>query len=129
MTDLFKEIIPSILKTKDYDYSESDYVPYLVNKALSFHIDCLFTVEILNCYPFLDKKLQYDYYFYAIKGYNRPFKKWIKGSEDKNLQIIQSYYNCSLSKAKEIIGLLTNENISLIKTQMDVGGQEKKSTK
>ena len=43
MPDLFKEIIPSILQTKENVFGEdySDYVPYVVNKALSYHVDCV----------------------------------------------------------------------------------------
>ena len=53
--DLFKEVIPSILKTNEHiinsDEDEKDYTPFVVNKALSGHIDCIFYVNEVNKNP------------------------------------------------------------------------------
>ena len=64
MPDLFKEIIPSILKTKksviNNDIEAKDYKPFLVNRALSYHYDCIPYVNEINQYPFLDNDIQYQ---------------------------------------------------------------------
>jgi len=43
--DLFKDIIPSILQTKkcviNDEIDQKDYVPFVVNRALSYHMDCI----------------------------------------------------------------------------------------
>lgn len=129
MADLWKEIIPSLLQTKDYLLNDSDeeknYNPYIVNKALSTHIDCLFYVSEMNANWHLDKKLQYDYYFHSLKGYKRKFQKWFKNEEPEEIKLIMEFYNYSNLKAKQIFHLLSQEQIEIIKNKLDKGGKSK----
>ena len=54
MSDLFKDIIPSVLQTKkDVLEDEKDYNAFVVNKALSFHFDCVLQVNSMNMLPAL----------------------------------------------------------------------------
>ena len=52
MPDLFKQIMPSILKTKtdvlQTKDDEKSYVPFVVNKALSFHSDSVLFANEMN---------------------------------------------------------------------------------
>ena len=133
MKDVFKEILPSLLLTKEYalesEIDEKEYNSYVVNKALSYHIDCILTVNIVNSLPFMDNKLQYDFYYHTIKPYKRPFKKWVRANENKNLETIVKYYDCSWAKAKEILTLLSPEQIIELQEQMDIGGRISGNTK
>ena len=119
--DLFKEIIPSILKTNEHvinsEEEEKDYVPFVVNKALSGHIDCIFYVNEVNKAPHLDKKLQYDYLYHSIRKYNRNFQKWIKYKESDDIELLKEYYGYSSDKAKDILKLLSEEHIKFIKNK------------
>jgi hypothetical protein len=84
MSDLFKEIIPSILQTKkDVLNNESDYVPFVVNKALSFHQDCILYANQINMFPSIPKSVQYQYYINTIRPYKRHFKKWLKKEKNR----------------------------------------------
>lgn len=125
--DVFKDIIPSILKTKEYqlntDDEERDYNPFLVNKALSQHIDCIFYVNEMNINGHLEKKMQYDYYFHSIRKYNRGYQKWFKVTESNDIQLIKEYYGYSTDKAKQVLPLLTEDNIEFIKNKLDKGGK------
>lgn len=127
--DLFKEIIPSILKTNDHLINnadeEKDYVPFVVNKALSGHIDCLFYINEMNKKPHLDKQLQYDYLFYSVRKYNRSYQKWVKYKDSDDIELIKEYYGYSSDKAKEVLKLLSKENLKYIKDKMDKGGTSK----
>ncbi len=64
MPDLFKDIIPSILQTKKNvlqdEIDVKDYTPFVVNRALSYHMDCILYANELNLYPEMDKDLQYQ---------------------------------------------------------------------
>ena len=63
--DLFKDIIPSILQTKQYiltPENEKEYEPYITNRALSQHNDIILYVNEMNLYSHLDKKMQYDFF-------------------------------------------------------------------
>ena len=40
---------------------EKDYAPYIINKCLSGHIDCIMYANEMNQNHFIDRKLQYDF--------------------------------------------------------------------
>jgi hypothetical protein len=123
MADLFKDIIPSLMQTKkDVLEKESDYVPYIVNKALSFHYDCILQSNMMNILPNTDKRMQYDFYLNTIRSYKRPFRKWHKAETNEDLTSVMEYYSFSLSKAREALVLLNDSQLSLIKKNLYKGG-------
>ena len=125
MSDLFKDIIPSILQTKkDVLDVESDYNPYIIDRALSFHFDCVLQSNQMNLYPGLDKKLQYHYLLNSIRGYKRPFRPWQKRETIEDLEAVREHYNYSYEKAKEVLSLLTPEQIASIKNGLQKGGTD-----
>jgi hypothetical protein len=125
--DLFKEIIPSLLKINEHlinnEIEESDYTPFIVNKALAQHIDCIFYVNEMNINCHLDKKMQYDYLFHSLRRYNRGYQKWYKNTESSDLQLIKEYYNYSTDKAKQVLPLFSKEDLIFIKNKLDKGGK------
>lgn len=126
MPDLFKEIIPSILQTKKSvikdDIDQKDYVPFVVNRALSFHLDCILYVNEINLHPGMDKDMQYQYLLNTIRPMRRKFQPWQKTETDKNLQYVKEYFKYSNSKAKEALRVLTDEQITDIRIKIDKGG-------
>lgn len=123
MSDLFKEIIPSILMTKkDVLEEEKDYIPYVVNRALSQHMDCLLYVQQMNLYPELPRKLQYHYFLNTIRPMKRKFQPWQKKDKIENLECVKEYFGYSDEKARQALHILNNDNIAFIKKQIDKGG-------
>lgn len=124
--DLFKEIIPSILVTgKPVLTSEEDYknyVPYVVNRALSFHLDCVLIVNEMNVYPSTPKDIQYSYLLNSVRHYKRPFQPWVKKETIEDIALIKEHYQCSEQKAKEFLTILTRDEINEIKNNNDKGG-------
>jgi hypothetical protein len=126
MSDLFKEIIPSILQTKkDVLDNEKDYKPYLVNRSISYHIDCILYANQMNMNHHLDEKLQYQYLLNTIRPMKRKFQPWQKASAIKDIDFVKEYFGYSNEKAKEALRLLTDEQITLIKEQLEKGGVKK----
>jgi hypothetical protein len=127
MADIFKEIIPSILQTKkDVLDEEKDYKPYLVNRSLSYHIDCILYANEMNMKSNLSGKLQYQYFLNSIRPMKRKFQPWQKQEVVKNLECVKEYFGYSNEKAKEALRILTDEHIALIKEKLDKGGVTKK---
>jgi hypothetical protein len=127
MPDLFKEILPSIMKSKQnvFDGDYSDYNPFIVNRALSYHIDCLpYAAEICSL-SHLDKDMQYQYLLNSVRSMKRDFKKWQKSETEENLECVKLYFGYSNQKAKEALRILTNEQIAEIKIKTDKGGVRK----
>jgi hypothetical protein len=129
MADLFKEIVPSILQTKkrciETEDDEKDYNAYVVNRALSYHIDCVPYVNEINMLHFLDKKLQYDYLLNSIRPMKRKFQAWQKAESVKDLECVKEYFGYSDAKAKEALSILTKEQLSYIRKITDKGGVSK----
>lgn len=126
MSDLFKDIIPSILQTKkDVLEEEKDYVPYVVNRALSYHLDCILYTNQMNIHNKLDKRLQYQYLLNSIRPMKRKFQPWQKASVEKDLEYVKEYYGYSDEKAKDALRILTDDQIALIKEKLDKGGVRK----
>lgn len=130
MTDLFKDVIPSILQTKKHvvtSENESDYVPFVVNKALSFHYDCVMWANEMNLRPNTDGLLQYHYLINKVRGYRRPFQKWQKRETLENLELVKEYFNYSNEKAKEALNILSDDQIIEIRKRLNKGGLNVKS--
>lgn len=130
MADLFKEVIPAIMQTKKKvvtEENEKDYVPYVVNKALSFHSDCISYANEMNMVPGADRLLQFHYMLNTIRGYRRPYEKWQKLEKSDDLEAVKEYYNYSNEKAKAALELLTEEAMEAIKKNLYKGGIHGKS--
>ena len=129
MADLFKEIVPSILQTKvNYlrdDVDLKEYSPFMVNRALSYHMDCVLYANEINKHHSIDKDMQYQYLLNSIRPVKRKFQPWQKSSTDKDLECIKEYFGYSNQKAKEALILLSAEQIAEIKIRTDKGGVKK----
>ena len=123
LADLFKDVIPSILQTKkDVIETDKDYTAFIVNRALSFHYDCVLQANEMNRYPNLPGTMQYHYLLNTIRGYKRPFRKWEKRDTIDDLEAVREYYNYSYEKAKEVLVLLDATQLETIKKEIDKGG-------
>jgi hypothetical protein len=89
----------SIFETEQ---DEKDYVPFLINRGLSQHVDSIFYANEMNINHHLTKKMQYDYLFRSIRKMKRGFGKWAKSEKSEDIELIQRAYKCSERKAKEI---------------------------
>ena len=129
MPDLFKDIIPSILQTKtnvlQNELDVKDYTPFVVNRALSYHMDCILYANELNLYPEMDKDLQYQYLLNTIRPMKRKFQPWQKALADKDLECVKEYFGYSNQKAKEALRILNDEQIAEIKANTIKGGVNK----
>ena len=125
MTDLFKDVIPSIQQTKKIvitSENERDYVPFVVNRSISFHLDMVMAANEMNMNPSTDNLLQYHYLLNTVRAYKRPFQKWQKRDTIENLDAVKEYYNYSNEKAKDALSLLSNAQIEEIKKSLNKGG-------
>ena len=121
--DVFRELIPSILQTKkNVLENEKDYPAFVVNKAISFHYDCVFQANQMNQFPSLPNNMQYQYLLNSVRGYKRPFRKWEKRETIENLEAIKEYFNYSNEKAKEALVLLDATQLEEIRKALNKGG-------
>lgn len=103
------------------DWSEKQYNPYIVNKGLSYGQDTVIPANEMNSRPHLDKILQFSFLIYIIRPKKR-FNKWLKAEKIEALEVIREYYGYSKEKARQVLPLLNDEQIEIIKTRIYKGG-------
>jgi len=100
---------------------ESKYLPYIVNRCLSGHLDAVMYANEMNINNHLDKKLQYDFLLNTLRSKKR-FSPWIRKEEMENLELVKKYYSYSNEKAKQVLSILTEDQITYIRKKLDTGG-------
>jgi hypothetical protein len=103
--------------------AEKDYLPFVTNRCLSYFPDTVFYANQMNLMPHLDKKMQYDYLREKLSRRSR-FSKWTKQEENPDIDAIKQYYGYSIQKAKQILPLLSDEQIAIIKSHLNTGGHK-----
>lgn len=125
MADLFKEILPSILQTKEYalltDQDEKSYPAFMVNRALSYYKDTVLIANQMNEFHNVDNKLKYDFLFHVIRPAKR-YSKWHKPEVNEYVELLKEYYQCSDSKAIEFLKILNKKQLDMIKQELYKGG-------
>lgn len=97
----------------------SDYNSFLVNRALSQHMDTVLMANEMNLYHFIPEIMKYDYLYHMVRRKKR-WGKWAKPVEIKNLDIVQKFYNVSKDKALGYLELLTVEDLEDMKKKLRV---------
>lgn len=101
--------------------TEKAYNPFIVNRALSYFPDTIHDAQYMNMSPHLDKKLQFDYLINNIRRAKR-FSKWGKKKEDKDVELVQEYYNCNYQRAVEALSILSKDQLDVLKKELEKGG-------
>ncbi len=103
---------------------EKDYIPFLVNRSLGYFMDTIMYANEMNQKNSLDHKLQYDFLLNIIRPRKR-FSKWLKKSKDNNIDLIKNFYGYSYTKAKDVVDILSEDQLEQISSKLDTGGLRK----
>ena len=119
-----KDWLNSINFTKE-DYSDSikDYPPYIINRCLSGHIDCILFANEMNLHHSLDKDMQYSFYLNTLRKKKR-FSPWLRKDKVTDLQCVKQYYGYSNEKASQALKILSKQQLDYIKQRLDTGGSQ-----
>ena len=104
------------------EWSEKQYNPFVVNKALSFGSDTIILANEMNSRPLLDKLLQFQFLINIVRPKKR-YNKWIKAEKEAEaLNLVKQYYGYSTEKAKSALRLLNASQLDIIKDRLNQGG-------
>jgi hypothetical protein len=117
-----KDWLNSINFTKE-NLSEDikSYPPYIINRCLSGHIDCIMFANEMNLNHSLDKDMQYSFYLNSLRKKKR-FSPWLRKEKVTDLECVKQYYGYSNEKASQAMKILTKEQLNFIKQRLDTGG-------
>lgn len=102
---------------------EKLYNPFMTNRGLSYHISSIMDANLMNQVAFLDKQLQFDFLISSVRREKR-FSKWFKPEANENLELISTVYQCNLRRAQEILSVLSDDQLELIKSSQNTGGRK-----
>ena len=123
-----KEYLKAINQSKEPLMDSEDemwvkkYSPFISNRCLYPFPDTILLVNEMNIYNGLDNKLQFHFLLNSIRTRKR-FAPWLKTSKIKNLETIKKYFGYSDQRAKEVLNVLKDEDISYMKTKLEKGGK------
>ena len=107
------------------ELSEKEYVPFVVNKGLSYFPDTILYANEMNRLHLLDNKPQFLYLLNSIRPRKR-FGKWHKNELTDDLKIISEYFGYSYAKAKQIQNLISSDQLNTMKEKLQKGGMNTK---
>ena len=105
------------------DITEKAYNSFIVNRGLSYFKDTVIFANEMNRNHHLDSSLQFDFLINIIRKRKR-FSKWIKPDTASDVEVVKEYYGYSNQKARQVLTLLTKEQLDLLKQKVNKGGRK-----
>ena len=105
------------------DIAEKSYNSFMVNRGLSYFKDTVLFANEMNRHHHLDSRLQFDFLINIIRKRKR-FSKWIKPDTLSDVEVVKEYYGYSNQKARQVLTLLTSEQINDLKKKVYKGGRK-----
>ena len=105
------------------DVAEKAYAPYMVNRQLSYFNDTVLAANEMNLKHHIDNRLQFDFFINIIRKRKR-FSKWFKPEQISDLDVVKKYYGYSNEKARQVLTLLSTEQINELKNKVARGGRK-----
>lgn len=110
---------------KEDPMKEKEYVPFMVNRALSLFSDTILHANEMNQHVGIPADWQYHFYLSAISKKKR-FSKWPKKEAQPDvLKLIMKEYNYSESKALSVYDLFSEEQLKELQEKYFIGGSAK----
>ena len=106
------------------DIAEKQYNAYIINHSLSYFNDTILLANEMNRYHHLDKHCQYSFLINTVRKRKR-FCKWTKLVKSDDLEAVKQYYNYSNEKARQVLSLLDEYQLTELKIRMQKGGRSK----
>ena len=105
------------------DITEKAYAAYMVNRQLSYFPDTVLAANEMNRNHHLDNRLQFDFFINIVRKRKR-FSKWFKPELISDLEVVKKYYGYSNEKARQVLTLLSTEQINELKNKVAKGGRK-----
>ena len=103
--------------------NEKDYVPFMVNRGLSYFADTIMYANEMNRVSGVPKVWQNDFFLNSISKKKR-FSKWHKKEADsQSLQLVMEYYKYSNKRAQEVMDILSPDQLKMIEEKLYKGGK------
>lgn len=106
------------------DLAEKSYSSFTINRSLSYFNDTVLAANEMNKHHHLDKKLQFHFLINIIRKRKR-FSKWDKPELVSDVEVVKEYYGYSNEKARQVLPLLSSDQIMNLREKVFKGGRRK----
>ena len=103
--------------------NEKHYNSFVINRSLSYFPDTVALANEMNRYGHLESRLQFAFLINTIRKRKR-FSKWIKPEIEHDVDVVKEYYGYSNEKARQVIQLLTPQQIDVLRKKVSKGGRK-----
>lgn len=115
----------SILNSHNSIPMSEGYVPFIVNRALAHHRDCIYICQMLNEFQVTPEQ-HYTFLFNQVPKHKRTFERWVSAKNSientSDLELISKYYQCSMDVARQYLEIYPQEAIGVLRSAY--GGKE-----
>ena len=105
------------------DIAEKAYNPFMINRQLSYFPDTVLAANEMNRHHHVDNRLQFDFFINIIRKRKR-FSKWFNPEQVSDLETVKEYYGYSNEKARQVLTLLSTEQMNELKNKVAKGGRK-----
>jgi NACalpha-BTF3-like transcription factor len=104
-------------------HTEKEYVPFMVNRGLSYFPDTVMYANEMNMHASIPKKWQFEFLLHGVRKKKR-FSKWAKKSASSDdIKLIMKEYDYSIKRAQEALEMLSEAQLKELKEKHKTGGR------
>jgi hypothetical protein len=107
----------------DPSFEEKFYLPFMVNRGLSWFSDTVLFANEMNRRYDIPVRAQYEFLRKSIRPRKR-FSKWLKNERPDSIDLIKAVYGYSTEKARQVLPLLTEEQLKALQDRLEYGGRD-----
>lgn len=103
--------------------TEKEYVPFMINRGLSYFPDTVMYANEMNRHASIPKKWQFEFFLHGIRKKKR-FSKWAKKTTTADdIILIMKEYDYSAKRAQEALEMLTETQLKDMREKYITGGK------
>ena len=105
------------------DQSEGEYRQYMMNLVYGNFYDTILYINELNMRPTMTNRQHYEFLYHLLDKKRRFYTKFEKEEPPEHIDEICEACNISPQEAREVLSLLTPEQLKSLLDTMDKGGK------
>jgi hypothetical protein len=119
------DFVKSITETKEdiFDQNSSSYNKFIIDKALSFNLDCVFFAAEIARYPNVPDNAHYQFYLNSIDKKKRYGGWQKKDSIPEDVELIKEAFGYSTKDAMSALDVMSDKQLLDLKEKMSKGGR------
>lgn len=100
---------------------QKQYLPFIINRSLSYHMDTTLLANEMNLNHHLDVRQQYDFLRHTVRPRKR-FAKFQKATQNEDIDLLVKEYSMNRRHAEEALQILEKDELQRLQDKHQHGG-------